>query len=549
MIQRIYIRNFALIRELTFEPGAQLNLLTGETGAGKSILVAAFNLLLGKRAEAGLAGNPDEKVLVEGEWLLPTHHQILFESLDLDFEPQTIVRREILPGGRSRAFVNDTPVTLEALATLMDHLLDIHSQNQNLLLRDPSFRLEMVDHFAGNQVSLQHYQQCFGALRQAKHAYDRFLAALNGLGTDPDYQQFLLDELRSAQLQAGEWLALEAESNMLAHREEIIQRLTAVQSLVEMPENGLEDQVIAVKQSLLPLKNLGRPFTEWLEGLENIQEQLRDLHRGVIKTLDLQEADPHRRQWVDQRIDALVQLQRKHKANDEAELLERLAALEQWADAHARSAEQQEILERNIQQAQEALQQAAAALTKSRVDALPGMEAELKQSLHKLNLPQARLAFVCEPTSDFSATGKDAIQLAFSANQGHPLKPIEKAASGGELARVMLALKAGLARTKSLPSIFFDEVDTGVSGQTAHMLGDVLHDMAQHLQVVVITHLPQVAAKRGQHFKVVKSQLSGRAETQLVALQPDERLMEIARLLDGDQPGQAAIDNARHLLG
>jgi DNA repair protein RecN (Recombination protein N) len=549
MITRITIRNFALIQALSFEPGSQLNLITGETGAGKSILVAAFNLLLGKRAEAGLAGNPDEKVLVEGEWQLDEDRRELFESLDVDFHLHTIVRREILPGGRSRAFVNDAPVTLEALTALMDHLLDIHSQNQNLLLRDAHFRLDMVDHFAKNGSLRLDYRRCFAALREARKSLEAFLADVNGAGTDPDYQQFLLDELQAAQLQAGEWQLLEAESNQLAHREEIIQRLTAVQSMVELPDNGLEDQVIAVKQQLQPLHNLGEPFVGWLESLENVQDWLRDMHRGVVKTLDQQEADPSRRQWVDQRMEALLQLQRKHKVNDEAGLLQRLNALEHWAAVRSQAAERQLLLEQAIQQTEEELERAAERLTQSRKAVLPALEEELKQSLHKLNLPQARLAFVCEAAPDFGALGKDTLQLVFSANPGHPLKPIEKAASGGELARVMLALKAGLAKTKALPSVFFDEVDTGVSGQTAHMLGDLLQEMAHHLQVVVITHLPQVAAKGGKHFKVVKTTEHGRATTQLLELSANDRLLEIARLLDGDQPGQAAIDNARHLLG
>jgi DNA repair protein RecN (Recombination protein N) len=248
-------------------------------------------------------------------------------------------------------------------------------------------------------------------------------------------------------------------------------------------------------------------------------------------------------------LDALLQLQRKHKVNDEAGLLQRLNALEHWAAVRSQAAERQLLLEQAIQQAEEELERAAERLTQSRKAVLPALEEELKQSLHKLNLPQARLAFVCEAAPDFGALGKDTLQLVFSANPGHPLKPIEKAASGGELARVMLALKAGLAKTKALPSVFFDEVDTGVSGQTAHMLGDLLQEMAHHLQVVVITHLPQVAAKGGKHFKVVKTTDQGRASTQLLELSANDRLLEIARLLDGDQPGQAAIDNAQHLLG
>ena len=548
MISRVYIKNFALIRELTFAPSAGLNLLTGETGAGKSILVSAFNLLLGKRAESGLAGNPDEKVLTEAEIKVDARYKGLFESLDLVYEPTTLVRREIWPNGRSRAFVNDSPVTLEVLSQLMDHLLDVHSQNQNLLLRDQDFRLALLDQFAGNDALLAAYSGALDQLKAAQdeqRAYERNLQQQAG---DPDYLRFLVDELDAAGWKEGEQAQLEEELKTLESHDEILQRLGEILQLFEGHEASLDGGLSSVRQSLSALSKLGGTYEEWAQRWQSLQDEARDVAREVARKLDGLDNDPARKQAVEERLDLVYRLQQKHHVLTEGELLAKWETLASALEDFDASESTRAALAEGVRVAKGAVAEAAGRLAKKRQEVIPALEAELKTALNRLNLQKAHLSLELETVEEYGPRGNQVVQFQFSANPGHAPKPVEKAASGGELARIMVAIKAALARSKALPTIFFDEIDTGVSGQTAHLLGDLLADMASHMQVVVITHLPQVAARKGQHLRVVKTVDQGRSETRLELLGADERIGEIGRLLDGDQPGDAALENARHLL-
>ena len=548
MLVNLRIKNYALIEQLELQPSPLLNIITGETGAGKSIMLGAIGLLLGNRADTKVLFSTAEKCVVEGTFDISTYHlQDLFTAEDIDYDAQCILRREITPTGKSRAFINDTPVTLDALRTIGANLMDIHSQHDTLLLGDTAFQLNIVDLYARNHVVKEKYQEAYRQYKQLENEHKKLTAELAQSQKELDYNTFLLNELTDAKLTADEQEELEIELKQLEHAEEIKVKLNqALQYLAESEFNVsvlLKDATYLLNQ----VTAYGDHFQALKERLDSCIIEVNDIAAEVETAERKTEADPEKAEQIQERLTLIYNLQRKHQALNIEELLQIQAELEQKVSSVLNL---DEAISRTKKQLEAAYQQVTALaekLSESRKTVFEKFQHETHALLAELGMPNARLVFqhsVSAPT----ATGIDVVSILFSANKGSAPQTLSKAASGGEFSRLMLCVKYLLADKTALPTIIFDEIDTGVSGEIAVKVGKMMQQMARKHQLIAISHLPQMAAQGHAHYFVYKEDRADRTISRIRELSEEERVREIATMIAGANPSSHAFQSARELL-
>ena len=550
MIKKLSVSNYTLIDELHIDFSAGFSVITGETGAGKSIILGALSLILGQRADLKSLRRSDEKAVIEGVFDIASYHlRDFFDENELDYdEGECILRREILPSGKSRAFINDTPVSLAQLKALGEQLIDIHSQHQNMLLADPRFQLRVVDTMAGDSALLADYREHYRRWRERLQAYTRLQEENRTGREEEDYLRYQLTQLDEAHLQEGEQEELEAELQTLQHAEEIKNELAVLQEFLHAEETGVVSLLNATLSRMRALSRLYPEVDEWAGRLESDYIDLKDIASTVDRSQENLNMDPERLAWVENRLDTYYSLQQKHRLASAAELLalrdsfaERLARIENYDEELA-------TLKHEVDEAENQVRDLAERLTRVRRQSAADISHTLTERVKPLGMPHLQFEIEVSPRPQFDETGGDAIRFLFSANKNQPLQPVSEVASGGEISRLMLSLKALVAHAMALPTIVFDEVDTGVSGEIADKMARIMREMSRCMQVISITHLPQVAAWGQTHYRVYKSDTATATATHLVRLTDSERVEEIARMLSGSSLTAAALDNARELL-
>lgn len=549
MITQLTIKNYALIEDIKVEFKQGLTIITGETGAGKSILLGALSLLLGKRADLSSVKNNEKKCVIEAQFQINAYNlKDFFSSQDLDYENQTIVRREILPSGKSRAFINDSPVNLNTLNALGERLIDIHNQHQTLEVTSQDFQFEIIDALANTKELLVGYQR---ALRELKKN-ETLLQQLNNRKTESqkeqDYNLFLLEELEQAHLKLGELESLEEELEKLDNVETIKENLSEIIQLLSDEQVGVLFSLNEIKLRANKLKALSATFETLWERIQSVHIELDDISKDINTELEVTEANPERLREVNDRLQLLYKLQKKHQVITIEELIEIKNKL-------AESVEETEgldvkiiSLEKEIERARQHLSKLATEIHLKRVSILEVLTKSLEDILAQLGLPKARFKIVLTPGEQFFENGRDELSFLFTANKGTAFGELKKVASGGEMSRIMLAVKSILANYSQLPTIVFDEIDTGVSGEVANKIANIMKSMSINMQVVSITHLPQIAAKGNHHFKVYKEDIENITHTKLKLLTSENRITELAEMLGGEKKSESALAHARELL-
>ena len=553
MLTSLAVKNYALIDELQLQFGKKLNIITGETGAGKSILLGALGLLLGQRADSNSLLDKTKKCIVEGEF--DSKNKFIdefFSSNELDPESRIIIRREISKEGKSRAFINDTPVSISQLKELGNLLVDIHSQHETLLLNKSGFQLSVVDSFAGIDTELTDYQQKFSD-------YKKLLIQLNELKADEakskseqDYITFQFNELEEAALETGETKEkLDEELKTLSHSEEIRVGLSKLDEVISGGETDLLTSISSAVQIVQQLSKYNSKLEVVAERLKSVQIELKDISQESTSISDEVQLDPQRLEIVNDRLNILNRLEQKHRVNSTQELIALKNDFEKKLENINSMDERIEGLEKEKEKLFAMLLMKADKISASRAKVIPGIETKVKKMLSELGMPNAILKIEQESlgNNELNLTGKDSIRFLFSANKGVAYSEISKVASGGELSRLMLCLKAIVAKLIDLPTVVFDEIDTGVSGETAYKIGNVMNDLSSSLQLLAITHLPQIASRGDVHFFVYKEVIGKRTFTKVSRLSAEERIVEVARMLSGDKPTAIAMQNAKELLG
>ena len=549
MLSKLQIKNYALIDALDINFDDKLNIITGETGAGKSIIMGALGLILGNRAESKHFFDESRKCIIEGHFYIKDYNlQDLFNSLDLDYEDTSLIRRELHADGKSRAFVNDTPVTLQTLKVLGEKLIDIHSQHATLQINTESFQLLVLDTVAQNHSVLADYKKKYQEYKRTVAELKQLEGDLAKAQSESDYQQFVFNELEQANLQDQEQEGLEAEQSQLENAEEIKRHFHAASSELQDGEINVLD---SLKQALSSLQNGARylPSSESLvDRLQSSLIELKDLSAEVEQVAEGISMDEERLSIVNERLSVLYDLQKKHRVATVKELLELKQDLENKLQATDSQGEQIEVLKLKIEKLHQEISKLADQLTNNRNKATKIVEKEVQDVLSKVGMPHAQLNVELNQLSDFKSTGQDEVSFLFSANKGQALQPIHKVASGGELSRVMLAIKSLVAKTSALPTIIFDEIDTGISGEVALRVGELMEELADNMQVISITHLPQIASQGNSHFKVYKEDKGNKTKSNIVLMNEEERVLEIAQMLSGANPEDTAIQHAKEML-
>ncbi|MGK6352377.1 DNA repair protein RecN [Parapedobacter sp. DT-150] len=552
MLSRLFIQNYALIDSLDIPFDKGLNILTGETGAGKSIIMGGLSLILGQRAENRYFFNQDRKCIIEGYFDISSYQlEAFFEEQDLDYAHETILRREISVDGKSRAFVNDTPVTLQVLKALAERLIDIHSQHATLQLNTPAFQLLTLDSVAQNQALRNRYADNYQAYKAALARLNTLKDAAAQAAAEADYHQFLFNELMEANLEADEQEQLEAEQQQLEHAEEIKRNLLGVAYALQEQEINA---VALLKEAMQQLQQAERFMAALAPQVARLQSsfiELKDLSEEISRTEQGVLLDESRLVEVNERLSLLYALQQKHRVEDTAALIAMREGLKEKLDAL--SSDEAEIgrLETAVDRLRAEVLELAGLLSESRQMAIPLVQEEVGRVLHEVGMPHSQLRIVLDRLDEQSIriSGQDTVEFLFTANKGQAPQPIGKVASGGELSRLMLAIKSLIAKTSALPTIIFDEIDTGISGEVALRVAEIMERLAEQMQVLAITHLPQIASKGETHFKVYKSESAAKTATHIVQLTPQERVLEVAQMLSGANPGEAAMQHAAELLG
>lgn len=550
MLKKLVVKNFALISSLELDPDTGFTTITGETGAGKSILLGALGLIAGQRADSSVLFNPEEKCFVEAEFEIGSYHlESFFEQHELDFSSRSIVRREINAQGKSRSFINDTPVNLTVLKELSALLIDIHSQHQSLALTRESVQLSYLDSYAGNQHLLQQYKKKYDAFRALKEKRERLLHEQAELEKQEDYLRFQLNELEELQPKAGEVKQMEEELELLNHAEGLSASLQFIVSQMEEGEAGMLQQLSAVKQRLQPFQKVNEHWQEYFSRVVSLEVELKELTRELGRESERVVFDPERIDQLNKRLSQLESLMRKHQAMDEDALL---AVWEKLATAVGSSDTLKEDIEKvsgEILRLEKELERLAAELHEKRKKQSEGLAKAVENLLHGLGMPVARFNIALSREENLGSSGWTGLKFLFSANKGSALQEMGKVASGGELSRVVLAVKSIMASITSLPTILFDEIDTGVSGAVAGKMGELMREMGKNMQVIAITHLPQVAGAGREHWFVYKKEEKGVTRSFIRKLSQEERLQELAQMLSTGSPGEAALQNAKELLG
>ena len=546
MLRRLSVSNYILIDSLEIEFDPRLNIITGETGAGKSILLGALGLLLGNKNEGAALRDTQRNCVIEGVFDIAAYGlRPFFEANDLDYADEAVVRRILTPAGKSRAYINDLPVQLAQLREFGSRLIDIHSQHQNLILASEEFRTEALDTVAGNGELRAAYRAKYERLQELQRTCARLRAEADAARRDEEWLRYQAEELTAARLRAGEVAELEAEQAVLANADRIGEAITAVRNAFDGDEIGVLAQV---KNAEVEIGRLGGSYphaADLSRRLRSVLEELKDIAATLAEDGERIETNPERLQKVDDRLNTLYSLCQKHRAADEGELIALRDRYAAQLDAITHSDEELAALQTEIGAARNEAELLASELHRTREQAAPVFAGQIVATLVRLGMPDARFAAAVVDCGALMEGGRDRVEFRFSANRTTPPAAVERIASGGELSRVMLALKALLARRMQLPTILFDEIDTGVSGRIADAMGEIICALAETMQVVDITHLPQVASKGSTHFVVYKRD----GETHIARLTPDERTTEIAKMLSGSEVTEAAMTQARILLG
>jgi len=549
MLVKLYVQNYALIKELDVEPGDGLTIITGETGAGKTILLGALSLILGTRADSSVLLEKNEKCVVEGTFRIEEYDLAeFFTNNELDYEPVTILRREINPAGKSRAFINDTPVTINLLKELGDKLIDIHSQHQTLMLSDNSFQLNIIDSFAGTARLRTEYRTAFYHYRNLRKEYSQAKEKADKNKADLEYYRFQMDQLEGAKLTRGEQEELEKEQEILSHAEEIKLGLSTASGLFSSETGSILQMLREARSALSKIREFLPQGEELLARADSSFIELNDLGSEIDKLAASIDADPHRLAQVNSRLDTIYSLIQKHRVNDLNELLIKREEIKKLVKSIETGDERMAELETILKEQTGELTKISEEISDRRVQILPEAEKNITVLLRQLGMPNARFRIALSKLQDFSPSGTDHADFLFSANKQVEPENLAKIASGGELSRVMLSLKSLLTKNTNLPTIIFDEIDAGVSGEVADKVGQILSGMGKYMQVVNITHLPQVASRGTKHYHVYKDDTGDSTITRVKLLSPEERIMEVARLLSGSEITATAVKNAEELL-
>ena len=549
MLTALSIKNYALIDDLKVDFPEGFIIITGETGSGKSIMLDALSLILGKRADMSALRNKEEKCIIEAEFSLQNYEfQPLFQELDIDYDPQTIIRREILPSGKSRAFVNDVPATLEVLSRLGQVLVDIHSQHQTLALSDTSFQFAIIDAMINDKSLLTEYVQLHQLLKKEQKKLEELIEFQKNAKKEYDYNLHQLKELKSVTLEEGILEELEESYEEASNIEDIKENVSESLYLLNDENIGILNNLRELKRSFSSLTEYKQLYRDLYERIESAFLELEDLASEISDIDESIEADPDNLEQISKQLNKIYSLQKKHSVAT----VEELITIQQELEEAVSKTESVDIdlnkQKKIVEEQHTATLKKANQLHKAREKVIPALDKKLTNFMHELGMPNGRFSITLTATDTFFANGNDELSFLFSANKGGDFGQLKKVASGGELSRIMLAVKAIMAEHTALPTIMFDEIDTGVSGEISQKMGDIMKQMSQNRQVFAITHLPQIAAKGAYHFKVFKEDSKGKTTTHLKLLTEEERIIELSEMLEGKNSGASARNHAIELL-
>lgn len=549
MLTSLNISNFALIDELQFNVTDGLTMITGETGAGKSILLGALGLVLGNRADLTSLKDVSKKCIIEAEFAISNYDlKSFFEEENIDYEPNTIIRREILPSGKSRAFINDTPVNLTVLSALNEQLIDIHSQNQTLSITEKTYQFDVLDAMANHQAKVDSYKRGLTLYKTLQNELDDLIVFQQKENEQYEYHTYLLNELEGAKLIENEQEELEGLLDKLTHAEEIKLNLAEAIQLSENEEIGSEVTLKKIRNNLVKISNFSSEFQENLSRIDSVLIEFKDIIDSLNEAFENLDVNPTEIEKLNNRLQLIYSLQKKHQATSIEELIAVQQSLSSKVKLVENASEEIRAKELEIRKVKDQLDQLALSIHQNRVNVIPLLTERLEAILHQLGMPNAQFKITLIFSENFYKNGKSEIEWLFSANKGVTLGELKKIASGGEMSRIMLAVKAVLSNYSHLPTIIFDEIDTGISGEVANKMADIMRQMAKNMQVITITHLPQIAAKGAHQFKVYKSDSGNKTTTLIKKLTKSERIEELAEMLGGKSISESAIEHAKQLL-
>ena len=550
MLKHLSISNYILIEQLEIDFSQGFSVITGETGAGKSIMVGALSLILGRRADTDVLLDKDSKCIIEGVFdIRGLELKSYFDDNDLDFEEETVLRREINRQGKSRAFINDSPVTLPLIRTLGEKLVDIHSQHQTLLLNESGFQMGVLDNFAANTTLLNEYRSSFLNYRQLKSDLENLLQKEEGMRSEEEYLKFQYEELKTAAIRHDEVKELEAELRLLSNSEEIKASLFSVNRDLSTSESNILDRLRQASAMLDKVSSFQDDIASYRDRLESLMIELKDISEGLDSIGNRVQHDPHRLEEITARLDLIHSLLQKHRLQDAEGLIKLQDEIGEKLEGIRSLDEDIDLLRKQVVEAETNTHNLAKDLSDKRKEAIPLIENEITASLSKLGMNEGILKIDRSTLDELTPSGKDDVSFTFSANRGSAPAAISRIASGGELSRLMLAIKSMITAKSLLPTIILDEIDMGVSGDIAAKVGGMLENMSEKLQLVAITHLPQIAAKADTHFNVYKKTAGNRTVSEVKCLTDGERIEEIAAMLSDENVSSAAKQTAKELLG
>lgn len=549
MITNLSIENFALIEKLSIQFSDGFSTITGETGAGKSILLGALGLVLGKRADLSSLKNKEQKCIIEAHFNIKNYNlKFVFENNDFDYDEETIIRREILPSGKSRAFVNDTPVNLNELQNLSNYLLDIHSQHQTQELSDDEMQFKILDFVASNNDLISEYYSNLKEYKKLNSELKSKSSFLQTILNEQEYNTYLLEELLSANLKSGDQEELESQFEKLNNVEFIKETITKTLALANEEQLGVLPNLKEIKNLFQKIASFSTEYSSLSERISSVQIEFDDIEKELNAVAETVYSNPEELELINQKLQLIYTLQKKHQVASVDELLVIQNELDNKVVSVVTLESEIEKIKVAISQFEEKLNNLAAKIHHNRVEAVPVLSSKLLLILQQLGMENTRFDIQIIAKEDFLFNGKDEIQFLFSANKGSNFGMLKKVASGGEMSRIMLAVKSVLSQYSKLPTIIFDEIDTGVSGEIAHKMGQIMQEMSKSMQVMAITHLPQIASKGKRQFKVFKTTKENQTHTEIVLLSQEERVTEIAQMLSGSAVSESAIIHARELL-
>lgn len=549
MLKHLTIKNYALIRHLELEPSASLNVVTGETGAGKSIMLGALGLLKGNRADTKVLWDENEKCVTEGVFEIGSYKlKSFFKAEDLDYDDTTVIRREISPGGKSRAFINDTPVTLDVMKKLGNLLMDVHSQHETLQLSNQDFQLRLIDSYGENQKLLEQYTEAWKKFVQYKKEYDTLVSEADALRQEAEYINFQLDELVKANFEQGEQEKIESGLKIMEHAEDITSRLNVTLEILSRSELSARNSLSEARSHLQIISGYSQQYETLKQRVESVLIEVDDIISEIEKEQDTVEFDPQRAEFLKERVNLLYRLLKKHRSNGIDELLVLQEELQRKANITSNLDEALNTANKLFTDSKAEVKAIAKKLSAARKKTFDPLSKELVKLLKELGIPDANLKITQEDVEP-SLHGADAVEILFSANKGIAPKPLAQVASGGEFSRLMFCIKYVMAAKTAMPTLVLDEIDTGVSGEIAIRLGELMKTMAEHHQLITITHLPQIAARGDAHYFVFKDSSAKKTVSNIRELKEKERVEEIAKMIGGEKPSKVALENAKELIG